>query len=156
MAKSGTLKNENGEIIYPITLASNVYDANGNGISSLYATKDEVSQPVLLWQNGSPNAQFSPQEITTSSMSGYSIIRFGFKHWYESPTAIQYQDFKYVVGAYGTINSVQHYQLKSRGFTINSNTKIWFEAGRESNNNSSHGISDNNGQIVPIYVYGIK
>jgi hypothetical protein len=112
--------------------------------------------PVLLWQNGSPNAQFSPQEITTSNMSDYSIIRFGFKHWHESPTAVQYQDFKYEVNAYGTINSVQHHQLKSRGFVINSATKIWFEAGRESNNNSSNVTSDNNGQIVPIYVYGIK
>lgn len=119
------------------------------------ATKEEIT-PVLLWQNGSPNAEFLPQEITTSSMSGYSIIRFGFKHWRESPTAIQYQDFKYVVGAYGTINSVQHYQLKSRGFTINSNTKIWFEAGRESNNGPNHETRDENGQMVPVVIYGIK
>ena len=161
MAKTGTLKdNATGEVIYPITLASNVYDANGNGIPSVYATKTELSnyasQPVLLWQNGNPNAQFTPQSITISSMSGYSIIRIGFKHWHESPTAVQYQDFKYEVGAYGTINAVQKYQLKSRGFSINSATKITFEAGIESNNNTTHGMAEINGQMVPVVIYGIK
>jgi hypothetical protein len=42
MAKTGTLKdNETGEVIYPTTLANEVYDSNGNAITSRLPTIDE-------------------------------------------------------------------------------------------------------------------
>jgi hypothetical protein len=88
MAKSGNLKNENGEIVYPITLASNVYDANGNGIPSVYATKTDLSTvenkiPTIKQINSIPINQYYRQ-------NGYlTVSRYG------KLVVVQFRDYKF-------------------------------------------------------------
>ena len=49
MAKTGTLKdNETGEVIYPTTLVSEIYDSNGNTMVSIFPDKNlsTVTYPI--------------------------------------------------------------------------------------------------------------
>ena len=159
MAKSGTLKdNVTGEVIYPITLASNVYDANGNAITSVYATRDEVSKPVLLWQNGNPNAAFSGGTITLAdSIWNYKTIRIAYKPmWctYEQP--IEYKDFESkndYMNIYGLNVDTNENMITSRNIEIPNNTSVKFHASYEYSG-SSRGV--NNNRCIPIAIYGIK
>ena len=79
MAKTGTLKdNETGEVIYPITLASNVYDNNGNNLMSSLEDKFNVKQI-----NSIPINQYYRQ-------SGYlTVSRYG------KLVVVQFRDYKF-------------------------------------------------------------
>lgn len=163
MAKSGTLKdNATGEVIYPTTLASNVYDANGNSIPSVYATKTELSnyasQPVLLWQNGSPNSAFSGGTITLAdSIWNYKTIRIAYKPmWctYEQP--IEYKDFESkndYMNIYGLNVDNNENMITSRNVEFSNNTSVKFHASYEYSG-STRGV--NNNRCIPIAIYGIK
>ena len=73
MAKSGNLKdNETGEIIYPNTLANNVYDANGNAITGRLpniGTKEFMEQEYAKTLNLLSSSKFYYNQTLYTSQS---------------------------------------------------------------------------------------
>lgn len=171
MAKTITLKDPvTREPQYPITLASNVYDGNGNAIPTIYATKTELSNyankesvdGVLLWQNGSPNSSFAYQTITTADTSQYRFIDIYYKPlYYNEPQTVLVH--RYVVSSRIEIdmhlfasfaNDGEHY-TSTRQISRQSATSIMIGDAYKANGNTTKGSVDNT-RCIPIAIYGIK
>lgn len=155
MAKSGTLKDpKTGEIVYPITLASNVYDANGNGIPSVFATKEEITH-VLLWQNGNPTGSMDYTEITGLPISQYDEFDLYYKASSGANIGMQKMTIRkgtnsdqyFIVSTVSVSNGSMSY--RSRVCAIKLTGSLIFET-------AYNGTSVKNDYIIPVLFYGRK
>ena len=156
MAKSGTLKDpKTGEIVYPITLASNVYDENGNAIPTIYATKTELSDYAkewrILWQNANTFSSFAGQTITTQDMSPYSVIAIEYRAYAQNSA-----------GKYAFFNSANLAMPLSECYSNSSETQITYRGNNKTSNTTItigtcyHNKATANERLVPITIWGIR
>lgn len=124
MAKTGTLKdNATGEIIYPTTLASNVYDANGNNLMSAlgdkYLAKTDIKQI-----NSIPINQYYRQ-------NGYlTVSRYG------KLVVVQFRDYKFTSVSGDGIETVIANGLPDVSQSINDGVAMFLISNTASGQNS--------------------
>lgn len=114
-------------------------------------------EPVLLWENSSPDSAMASGGITTQDMSKYKYIEIVYK--YSATSAYSKCVFKTVYEASTTFfissaNAQQYGELiVSRGFTFTNSTTLTADKGTKISIGSSSPTDDNN-KIVPLAIYG--
>jgi len=119
--------------------------------------REKDIEPVLLWENSSPNSAMASGGITTGDMSKYKYIEIVYK--YSATSAYSKCVFKAVYEASTTFfissaNAQQYGELiVSRGFTFTNSTTLTADKGTKISIGSSSPADDNN-KIVPVAIYG--
>lgn len=119
--------------------------------------REKDIEPVLLWENPSPNNALASGGITTGDMSKYKYIEIVYK--YSVSSGYSKCVFKAVYEASTTFfissaNAQQYGELiVSRGFTFTNSTTLTADKGTKISIGSSSPADDNN-KIVPIAIYG--
>lgn len=123
---------------------SRFYEWNGDPIF----TKD--LEPVLLWENGSPNADFANTTLNID-LSKFSKIRVGFKITKTPTNAVQYMDSDLINETQSDIYlslSTQSNTYTRQLYVQKSNNTIAIGAG-------SVGEAVGNNACIPVAIYGL-
>lgn len=134
-------------------------------VNSLYATVDGLvsNQPTrdLLWTNSDPASSFAAQTIPLD-LSNYDIVEISFN----TSTSSTGQDSAVnVFGSpdgrtvqtqwWGRLTTAAYPQIEQRLATITT-SGVEFSACIAKAANSNSAASNSNGNLVPMYIYGIK
>lgn len=103
-------------------------------------------EPVLLWENATPNVAFADQAITIKDNSKYKYIVVEFKITNGSDKLPIFTKNKKIVGR-GNLCVISEGYLYSRDYYITSNTTIDIFKGHL-------GLTENNSCCIPIAIYG--
>ena len=111
----------------------------------------------LLWENASPNSNFSSQTININ-LSGYDFLIIEFLTYVKSADYADYH--RTVITRVGIKDNVSGFGETGsyfcfRGFTSN-NSGITFETGHYADKYNDDDLEDSNNLYVPQKIYGIK
>ena len=116
-------------------------------------TKD--IEPVLLWENGSPNSAFSSTTLSISGLSNYKYIVIEYQNWYSSTATIE-------GGTYIKIENKANSSICQLVTTAIDELKVFVRQINVLNNDeldifSSENIVDvetDDGTNIPVRIYG--
>lgn len=105
-------------------------------------------EPVLLWENSSPDSSFAAQNITVQDMSAFKYIVIGYKINDGSANAINYHKIKHDNSYFQICNAISGTNnFYSREFQFVNSTTIRIISGYYNGS-----VSDSS--IIPVEIYG--
>ena len=107
-------------------------------------------EPVLLWENSSPNSAFASGNISIKDCSGFEFIIYGCKINNDGDSAIQYfkvRNSTTASKAYISMTSNDTQDLYHRRFTLTNSTTIAVDSGYKN-------ATSNNNACIPVAIYG--
>lgn len=136
--------------------------SNGDMASISYVEESLSQRPILrkLWTNSSPTSSFGAEDVTAipnpTDQSKYNMIMVMFRSTTSDPTIVTAYTTLGGAGVatrIGNINNANNELLfAKRGFSFGTNGVVSFEEAYFRQN----AVNQNNGQLIPIAIYGIR